>query len=152
MLTSFAPIKPGETKSCTFTADNPGIFFYHCGSDPMIQHIARGMIGAFIVDPKDPAAMPRADREYVLIEHEMFDNPEDVKGMMANNWQHDAFNAVPFQYDPVHDANATETLEAKPGERVRISWSTPDEANFRAFIRSPASGTRSIRREIPRTH
>jgi len=108
VLTSFAPIKPGETKSFTFTADNPGIFFYHCGSDPMIQHIARGMIGAFIVDPKDPTAMPKADREYVLIEHQMFDNPEDVKGMMANNWQHDAFNAVPFQYDPVHDTNATQ--------------------------------------------
>ena len=133
VLTSFAPIKPGETKSFTFTADNPGIFFYHCGSDPMIQHIARGMIGAFIVDPKDPAAMPKADREYVLIEHQMFDNPEDVKGMMANNWQHDAFNAVPFQYDPVHDANATETLEAKPGERVRIYLVNAGPSEFSGF-------------------
>ena len=99
----------------------------------MIQHIARGMIGAFIVDPKDPVAMPRADREYVLIEHQMFDNPEDVKGMMANNWQHDAFNAVPFQYDPVHDANATETLEAKPGERVRIYLVNAGPNEFSGF-------------------
>src|SRR4029079_193358 len=133
VLTSFAQIKPGETKSFTFTADNPGIFFYHCGSDPMIQHIARGMIGAFIVDPKDPTAMPKADREYVLIEHQMFDNPEDVKGMMANNWQHDAFNAVPFQYDPVHDTNATQTLEAKPGERVRIYLVNAGPSEFSGF-------------------
>ena len=63
----------------------------------------------------------------------MFDNPEDVKGMMANNWQHDAFNAVPFQYDPVHDANATETLEAKPGERVRIYLVNAGPSEFSGF-------------------
>lgn len=133
VLTSFAPIKPGETKKFTFTADNPGAFFYHCGADPMIQHIARGMIGAIIVDPKDPNAMPKADREYVLVEHQTFENPEDVKGMMANNWKHDVFNATPFQYDPVHDVNATQTLEAKPGERVRIYLINAGPNEFSGF-------------------
>ena len=83
--------------------------------------IARGMFDvAVIIDPKDPNAMPKADREYVLIEHQIFDNPEDVDSMMANKWERDAFNAVPFQYDPVHDEHATQTLEGKPGERVRV--------------------------------
>jgi nitrite reductase (NO-forming) len=133
VLTSFAPIKPGETKTYSYAADNPGIFFYHCGADPMIQHIARGMIGAIIIDPKDPKAMPKADREYVLVEHQTYDNPEDVKGMMDNKWQHDAFNAVPFEYDPVHDANATQTLEAKPGERVRIYLVNAGPNEFSGF-------------------
>jgi nitrite reductase (NO-forming) len=133
VLGPFAPIKPGEKKSFTFTVDNPGIYFYHCGADPMIQHIARGMIGAFIVDPKDASAMPKADREYVLIEHQMFDNPEDVKAMMANNWKKDAFNGVPFKYDPVHDTNATQTLEAKPGERVRIYLVNAGPNEFSGF-------------------
>ncbi|HVX37013.1 MAG TPA: multicopper oxidase domain-containing protein [Hyphomicrobium sp.] len=133
VLGPFAPIKPGEKKSFTFTVDNPGIYFYHCGADPMIQHIARGMIGAFIVDPKDPNAMPKADREYVLIEHQMFENPEDVKAMMANDWKKDAFNAVPFKYDPVHDTNATQTLEAKPGERVRIYFVNAGPNEFTGF-------------------
>jgi nitrite reductase (NO-forming) len=133
VLTSFAPIKPGETKSFTFTANNPGVFFYHCGSDPMIQHIARGMVGAIIVDAKDTKAMPKADREYVLIESEMFDNVEDIKGMMAGNWQHTAFNGIPFRYDPVHDTNATQTLEAKPGERVRIYLINAGPNDFSGF-------------------
>ena len=133
VLTAFAPVKPGETKNFTFTADNPGIFFYHCGSDPMIQHIARGMFGAVIIDPKDPAAMPKADREYVLIESEKFDNNEDVKGMMEGKWQHTAFNGIPFRYDPVHDANATQTLEAKPGERVRIYLVNAGPNDFSGF-------------------
>ena len=133
VLTTFAPIKPGESKTFTFTADNPGIFFYHCGSDPMIQHIANGMFGAIIVDPKDPNAMPKADREYVLIESELFDNGEDVKGMMADHWQHTAFNGIPFRYDPVHDENATQTLEAKPGERVRIYLINAGPNDFSSF-------------------
>ena len=120
LLTSFAPVKPGESKTWTFTADNPGVFFYHCGADPMIQHIAMGMFGAIIIDPKDPKAMPKADREYVLLQSEMYDNPQDVKSLMDNHWTHVAYNGVPFKYDPVHDPNATQTLEAKPGERVRI--------------------------------
>jgi nitrite reductase (NO-forming) len=133
VLGDFAPIKPGETKTFSYVPEHAGVFFYHCGADPMIQHIARGMIGAIIIDPKDPNAMPKADREYILVEHQTFDNPEDVKGMMANNWQHDAFNAVPFQYDPVHDVNATQTLEAKPGERVRIYMVNAGPNEFSGF-------------------
>ncbi|MBA2125455.1 nitrite reductase [Hyphomicrobium methylovorum] len=133
VLGPFGPVKPGETKTFTFTADNPGIYFYHCGADPMIQHIARGMFGAIIIDPKDPNALPKADREYVLIEHQMFENPEDVKAMMANNWKHNAYNGIPFKYDPVHDTNATKTLEALPGERVRIYYVNAGPNEFAGF-------------------
>ena len=134
VLTTFAPIKPGETKSFTFTADNPGIFFYHCGSDPMIQHIARGMIGAIIVDPKDPTAMPKADREYVL------DRASDVRES-GRRKRHDGQQldsttpSTPCRSStiPVHDANATETLEAKPGERVRIYLVNAGPSEFSGF-------------------
>ena len=133
VLGPFSQVKPGESKTFSFTADHPGVYFYHCGADPMIQHIARGMFGAIIIDPKDPSALPKADREYVLIEHQMFENPEDVKAMMANNWKHNAFNGVPFMYDPVHDTNATKTLEAKPGERVRIYFINAGPNEFTGF-------------------
>lgn len=133
VLTDFASIKPGETKTFSYVPEHPGVFFYHCGSDPMIQHIARGMFGVVIIDPKDPNAMPKADREYVLIEHQMFENPEDVDSMMANKWKRNAFNAVPFQYDPVHDEHATQTLEAKPGERVRVYMVNAGPNEFSGF-------------------
>jgi nitrite reductase (NO-forming) len=76
VVTDFAPIKPGETKQFTFSADYPGAFFYHCGADPMMQHIARGMFGLIIVDPKDTAAMPKPDREYVLVQSELYPIPK----------------------------------------------------------------------------
>jgi nitrite reductase (NO-forming) len=50
-LNNYKAINPGETISYTFVAKKPGVFFYHCGAPPMIQHVARGMFGAIIVDP-----------------------------------------------------------------------------------------------------
>ncbi|MGE5537057.1 MAG: multicopper oxidase domain-containing protein [Gemmatimonas sp.] len=129
----FAPIKPGETKNFTFKADYPGVFFYHCGSDPMIQHIARGMFGVIVVDPKDPKALPKADREYVLVQSELYPNAEDVKAMMRNEWSNVMFNGGVFKYDPLHDPNAEKVLEAKPGERVRIYFVNAGPNEFSGF-------------------
>lgn len=120
VVTDFDSVKPGETKKFTFPADKPGVFFYHCGSDPMIQHIARGMYGVIIVDPKDEFAFPKPDREYVLIQAEHYENPDDKTAMMRNKWANVVFNGGIFKYSPVHDAEATRWLQAKPGERVRI--------------------------------
>ena len=123
VLKEFAPIKPGETKSWSFKANYPGVFMYHCGAMPMQQHIARGMYGAIIVDPKGgySQAYPKPDREYVLVEGQYFPNADDDKAMLSNEgWTNSLINGKIFHYDPVHDPNASEALEAKPGERVRI--------------------------------
>jgi nitrite reductase (NO-forming) len=133
VVSDFGPIKPGETKHFTFTANYPGAFFYHCGADPMIQHIARGMFGIIIVDPKDENARPKADREYVLIQSELYPNPEDQDAMMAAKWSNVMFNGGVFKYDPVHDTNATRWLQAKPGERVRIYFVNAGPNEFSSF-------------------
>ncbi|MFO1504208.1 MAG: multicopper oxidase domain-containing protein [Steroidobacteraceae bacterium] len=133
VLAEFESVKPGETKHFSFPATYPGTFYYHCGSDPMIQHIARGMFGVIIVDPKDAAALPKADREYVLIQSELYPNPDNQDEMMANKWTNVMFNGGIFKYDPVHDPNATRILQAKPGERVRIHFVNAGVNEFSAF-------------------
>jgi nitrite reductase (NO-forming) len=133
VVKDFGPVKPGESKHFTFAAKYPGIFYYHCGADPMIQHIARGMFGAIIVDPKDPNAMPKADREYVLIQSELYPNPENKDDMMQDKWSNVMFNGGIFKYDPVHDPNATRWLQAKPGERVRIFFVNAGPNDFSSF-------------------
>jgi nitrite reductase (NO-forming) len=122
VLKDFEAVKPGETRTFTFTATHPGAFYYHCGADPMYQHIARGMFGVIIVEPKDEKAMPKPDREYVLVQSEIYKNPDDLHSIMKGDWSNVVFNGTAFKYDPVHDANATKTLVAKPGERVRIYY------------------------------
>jgi nitrite reductase (NO-forming) len=133
VVKDFEQVKPGEKGSYTFRADYPGIFYYHCGADPMIQHIARGMYGAIIVDPKDKSAMPKADREYVLIQSELYANPDNQADMMANKWTNVMFNGGIFKYDPVHDPAATRMLQAKPGERVRIYFVNAGVNEFSSF-------------------
>ncbi|MBX5463285.1 MAG: multicopper oxidase domain-containing protein [Steroidobacteraceae bacterium] len=133
VLSEFESVKPGETKTFTWTPSYPGTFYYHCGSDPMIQHIARGMYGVIIVDPKDPNALPKADREYVLIQAELYPNPDNQDDMMANKWTNVMFNGAIFKYDPVHDPNATRVLQAKPGERVRIHFVNAGVNEFASF-------------------
>lgn len=133
LVKDFESIKPGETKTITFKATYPGVFFYHCGSEPMIEHIARGMFGAILVDPKDPKALPKADREYVLVQSEIYANPSDHHSLMKSDWKHVAFNGMAFKYDPVHDPAATRTLVAKPGERVRVYFVNAGPNEYASF-------------------
>lgn len=133
VVKDFESVKPGEKKKYTFTATHAGTFFYHCGADPMVQHIARGMFGVIIVDPKDAAALPKADREYVLIQSELYPNPDNQNDMMAGKWSNVMFNGGIFKYDPVHDPAATRILQAKPGERVRIHFVNAGVNEFSSF-------------------
>ena len=72
--------------------------------------------GAIIVDPKDPRPCPKADREYVLVQSELFKEPDDVDGMFDRKYQHVVFNGAVFRYDPVHSKAGGDFLDAKPGE------------------------------------
>lgn len=125
VLDEFAEVKPGGTKHFTFEAKYPGAFIYHCGASAMVEHISRGMYGVIIVDPKEgfSAAFPKPDREYVLVQGDLFREGTSVDDLLdGKNWVGSLINGRVFRYDPVHDSNASQTLQAKPGERVRIYY------------------------------
>jgi nitrite reductase (NO-forming) len=130
-LKNYRAINAGETIEYTFTAKKPGIFFYHCGAPPMIQHVARGMFGAIIVDPKNPKAWAKADREYVLIQSEFFKNPDDIQAMFDRKFDHVMFNGGIFKYHPFVSGGGK--LDAKPGERVRVYFVNAGPNEFSAF-------------------
>jgi len=123
VLDEFAPVKPGHTKHFKFVAKHAGVWMYHCGAPTMAQHIARGMYGMIIVDPKEGYSdkFPKPDREYVLIQGQYFPNADDKVAMIENRgWAGALINGKMFHYDPVHDPDASLVLQSKPGERVRI--------------------------------
>lgn len=133
-LDNYRDINPGESLEYTWEAKRPGVFAYHCGAFPMIQHIARGMVGAVIVDPKDPKSMPKADREYVLVQTELYQkDPDDVQAFFDRRYDHVVFNGGIFKYDPVHAAAGGNFLQAKPGERVRFFFVNGGPNNFSAL-------------------
>jgi FtsP/CotA-like multicopper oxidase with cupredoxin domain len=59
-------IPPGGETVYEFDAQPFGLHLYHCHVRPLAEHIAKGLYGAFIVDPKD--GRPDAD-EMVLVMH-----------------------------------------------------------------------------------
>jgi nitrite reductase (NO-forming) len=69
---AFRDVPPGESITYTFEAADAGVYMYHCGTKPVLAHIANGMYGAIVVDPLDP--LPPADRDYVLVSSEWYLN------------------------------------------------------------------------------
>jgi FtsP/CotA-like multicopper oxidase with cupredoxin domain len=58
-------IKPGKTFVYEFVLKRSGTFMYHPHADEMVQ-MAMGMMGLFIVHPRDPA-LHRVDRDFAFI-------------------------------------------------------------------------------------
>ncbi|HEY6030724.1 MAG TPA: multicopper oxidase domain-containing protein, partial [Gaiellaceae bacterium] len=56
----FVDVLPGKSFTFSFKADVPGVFMYHCGTKPVLAHIANGMYGAIVVDPADSSLLPPA--------------------------------------------------------------------------------------------
>ncbi len=117
---AFRDVNPGESISYTFRADDAGVFMYHCGTKPVLMHIANGMYGAIVVEPR-AGVLAHADREYVLVASEWYlgadgltkpaqFNMAKARGRLPD-WM--TFNGYAGQY-------VAHPLTAKPGELVRF--------------------------------
>jgi nitrite reductase (NO-forming) len=63
-------INPGEEKVYEFTADKAGVYMYHCGTSPALHHIANGMYGMMIVEPR--GGFEPVDHEYAIVQSEWY--------------------------------------------------------------------------------
>ena len=97
-------IPPGETVTYEFDATPFGVHLYHCHVSPLAEHIARGMYGTFIVDPKQ--GRPPAD-EMIMVQHG-WNTTFDGEGNQLY-----AVNGIPFHY-------MDEPIRVRRGELVRI--------------------------------
>lgn len=61
---------PGGSSSFTFRALNPGLYVYHCAVSPVPMHIANGMYGLILVEPK--GGMTKVDREFYVMQSEFY--------------------------------------------------------------------------------
>jgi nitrite reductase (NO-forming) len=117
---AFGDVMPGKSVSYTFRANDPGVFMYHCGTKPVLMHIANGMYGAIVVEPK-PGVLPKADKNYVLVASEWYlasnglNSPAQIDMAKAHSRMPDwmTFNGYAGQY-------VKHPLTAKPGELVRF--------------------------------
>ena len=67
-------INPGEELVYEWTADYAGVWMYHCGTSPALHHIANGMYGMVIVEPRE--GLPQVDHEFALVQSEWYLGPQ----------------------------------------------------------------------------
>jgi nitrite reductase (NO-forming) len=117
---AFRDVDPGKSFTFSFKATAPGVFMYHCGTKPVLAHIANGMYGAIVVDP--PAGtLPQADRQFVLVASEWYlgsdglEQPASLDMTKAHEMRPDwvTWNGYAAQY-------VKHPLTAMPGETVRF--------------------------------
>ncbi|MGK5066701.1 copper-containing nitrite reductase [Janthinobacterium sp. RT4P48] len=114
-------VAPGQEKTVTFKALNPGLYVYHCATPLVPQHIAAGMYGMILVEPE--GGLSKVDREYYVMQGEMYTGrPHGAPVHQEPNLEKMA-NELPDYYvfnGEVGALSKTHKLQAKVGETVRI--------------------------------
>ena len=96
-------IEPGGDTVYEFKAEPFGLHLYHCHSTPLADHIAKGLYGAFVIDPRDG----RPDADELVMVMNGFDTNFDRSNEIY------AVNSVAFAYQQ-------EPIRVRRGELVRI--------------------------------
>lgn len=107
------PIPPGETFVYEFTLQQSGTHMYHPHADEMVQ-IGMGMMGLFIIHPKNPSEEEKVDRDFAIMLHEWAIPPGAATPdpLVMLDFNYFTFNSTVWP--------GTEPLVVKKGEKVRI--------------------------------
>ncbi|MEO5783396.1 MAG: copper-containing nitrite reductase [Ginsengibacter sp.] len=112
---------PGKTSKFHFRALKSGLFVYHCATGPVGMHIANGMYGLILVEPK--GGLPKVDREYYIMQSEFYTKGAfNAKGLQ----EFDQEKAIKEQPDyvvfngRVNAFAGVNALPAKAGETIRL--------------------------------
>ncbi len=63
-------VEPGENKTLSFKAKTAGLYVYHCASGNAATHIANGMYGLILVEPKQ--GLSKVDHEFYVMQGELY--------------------------------------------------------------------------------
>jgi nitrite reductase (NO-forming) len=125
---AFKTIAAGATTHYSFIARNPGVYMYHCATEPMIWHLGSGMVGMFVVKPRH---LPKVDRELWLVQQEYFlprtpGADSDYGKMVAEKPDVIAFNGFADQY-------MRHPIRVRAGERIRMYVLNPGPTHTSSF-------------------
>jgi nitrite reductase (NO-forming) len=135
----YRSIAPGQTISFEFTPNYPGVFMYHCGTPMVLEHIASGMYGMMIVEPRG-GYPTKVDREYAVIQSEFYTklDPEHrkVDGQPLYVLDGDRVRSKAPTYTVFngrYNSMVETPLDAKPLERVRLFVLNVGPSNTSSF-------------------
>jgi len=114
-------VAPGQTKSFTFKALNPGLYVYHCATPMIAHHISSGMYGMMLVEPE--GGLPEVDKEFYIMQGELYTAQKhgssglqefSLDKLLDENPEHLMFNGS------MDALTKTYSMEANVGETVRM--------------------------------
>ncbi len=112
---------PGQESVFSFTALNPGLYVYHCATSPVPMHMANGMYGMILVEPK--AGLPKVDREFYVMQSEFYTTGKfgahGLQSLDMDKGVDEKPTYVVFN-GSVGALTGDKALKANVGERVRI--------------------------------
>jgi nitrite reductase (NO-forming) len=97
----------------------PGLFVYHCAVPNMAVHMAHGMYGMILVEPKE--GLPPVDKEFYIMQGELYTTGAlgrtglqifDAKKMMDGTPEYVTFNGRP--------GGLADHMQAEVGDKVRM--------------------------------
>ncbi|MCL5079136.1 MULTISPECIES: copper-containing nitrite reductase [Neisseria] len=112
---------PGHTSTFSFKALQAGLYIYHCAVAPVGMHIANGMYGLILVEPKE--GLPKVDKEFYIVQGDFYTKgkkgaqglqPFDMDKAIAEQPEYVVFNGH------VGSIAGDNALKAKAGETVRM--------------------------------
>ena len=112
---------PGHTSQFSFTALNPGLYVYHCATAPVGMHVANGMYGLILVEPKE--GLPPVDREYYIMQGEFYTPGKFGEQGLQSFDQDKAVDERPSYVvfnGAVGSLTGNNTLTARVGEKIRF--------------------------------
>lgn len=114
-------VAPGETKTITFKALNPGLYVYHCATPSVAHHISAGMYGLILVEPK--GGLPKVDKEFYVMQGDLYTSHRfGTKG--HHEYSHDkAGDELPTYYTfngSVGALGKEHKMQVDVGQTVRI--------------------------------
>ena len=135
----YRSIAPGQTIEFEFTANYPGVFMYHCGTPMVLEHIASGMYGMMIVEPRG-GYPTQVNKEYAIIQSEFYTMPDpqkrkidgvplyvlDGKRVRSKSPTYTVFNGR-------YNGFVEKPLKADPGDRVRLFVLNVGPSNTSSF-------------------
>ncbi|MCC7008457.1 MAG: nitrite reductase, copper-containing [Acidobacteria bacterium] len=112
---------PGHSSKFSFKAINPGLYVYHCATAPVGMHVANGMYGLILVEPRE--GLPKVDREYYVMQSEFYTQgrygapglqPFSMEKALTETPDYVVFNGA------VGAISGDQALKASVGERIRL--------------------------------
>src|SRR3954467_12636859 len=124
---NYNDVDAGQKITIKFVAKHPGVFMYHCATQPILMHTSAGMMGMMVVKPKSLAPV---DKELWMTQEEFYlgapGKPADMAKMAAGKPDALAFNGYANQYK-------AKPITVKRGERIRMYVLDAGPSKWSAF-------------------